>query len=72
MCATKSLRKAKSRLPLWGRCHAFGMTERATRPRRARAPVVRTGVSVAHRPKARIDSGGTPPVGKGGAKPLFP
>ena len=28
---------AKSRLPLWGRCHAFGMTERATCPRRARA-----------------------------------
>ena len=51
-------------------CHAFGMTERATRPRRARAPVVRTGVSVAHRPKARIDSGGTPPVGKGAS--LFP
>ena len=21
--------RAKSRLPLWGRCHAFGMTERA-------------------------------------------
>ena len=61
---------AKSRLPLWGRCHAFGMTERATRPRRARAPVVRTGVSVAHRPKARIDSGGTPPFGKGAS--LFP
>ena len=30
MCATKSLRKAKSRLPLWGRCHASGMTERAS------------------------------------------
>ncbi len=28
---------------------------------RARALVVRTGVSVAHRPQARIDSGGTPP-----------
>ena len=26
---TRSLQKAKSRLPLWGRCHAFGMTERA-------------------------------------------
>ena len=23
--------RAKSRLPLWGRCHAFGMTERARR-----------------------------------------
>ena len=51
-------------------CHAKGMTERATRPRRARAPVVRTGVSVAHRPKARIDSGGTPPAGKDAS--LFP
>ena len=33
MCATESLRKAKSRLPLWGRCHAKGMTERASRQR---------------------------------------
>ena len=36
---------AKSRLPLWGRCHAFGMTERATCPRRARALAVRTGAA---------------------------
>ena len=35
MCAAKSLRKAKSRLPLWGRCHARGMTERVARQRPA-------------------------------------
>ena len=36
---------AKSRLPLWGRWHAKGMTERATCPRRARALAVRTGAA---------------------------
>ena len=36
---------------------------------RARALVVRTGVSVAHRPQARIDSGGTPPRIAWGATP---
>ena len=30
-------------------------------PRRARAPAVRTGAAFSRRPRARIDSGGTPP-----------
>ena len=87
MCVAKSLRKAKSRLPLRGALvpsghrsaldragrrewHAKGMTERATRPRRARALVARTGAAFSRRPKARIDSGGTPPSGKNAS--LFP
>ena len=70
---------AKSRLPLWGRCHAFGMTERATCPRRARALAVRTGAAFSRRPLARIvpcghapriESPGTGPVGKNAS--LFP
>ena len=44
--------------------------ERATRPRRARALVARTGAAFSRRPKARIDSGGTPPAGKDAS--LFP
>ena len=50
MCATKSLCKAKSRLPLWGRCHAFGMTERARRQRPAHIRVP---------PPSLIPKGGT-------------
>ena len=58
MCATKSLRKAKSRLPLWGRCHAFGMTERARR-------WLAAPLSGSHLLGALLS-------GKSGAKPLFP
>ena len=43
--------------------------ETFTRLRRARELIIRTGVSVAHRPKARIDSGGTPPRIARGATP---
>ena len=32
MCATKSLRKAKSRLPLWGRCPPVGGGEGSVKP----------------------------------------
>ena len=41
---------AKSRLPLWGRCHAKGMTERATRQRPAQSRVP---------PPSLIPKGGT-------------
>ena len=51
---------------------ATAVTERATRSRRARALFSCTGVAFSRRPLARIDSGGTPPAGKGVAKPLFP
>ena len=71
MCAAKSLRKAKSRLPLWGRCHAKGMTERAFPA--ASGAHVRWWFDEHERselPWARIDSGGTPPSGKGAS--LFP
>ena len=58
MCATKSLRKAKSRLPLWGRCHAKGMTERASI---GSQPSFREATfSVRYRP------------GKAGQSPCFP
>ena len=50
MCVAKSLRKAKSRLPLRGRCHAKGMTERATRQRPAHTRVP---------PPSLIPKGGT-------------
>ena len=47
MCATKSLRKAKPRLPLWGRC-----------PRRGRRGQVAslTGRSRGYRPYGRMRS----------------
>ena len=44
MCATKSLRKAKSRLPLWGRCPRRGRRG-PTHPLRARAFFSCTGAA---------------------------
>ena len=78
---TRSLQKAKSRLPLWGRCHAFGMTERA---RRWLAPQLSGSRLLGAPPKAcaklslaspfgggalqrRAERATAPPVGKGGA-----
>ena len=61
MCVAKSLRKAKSRLPLRGRCHAFGMTERASPA--APAAHVRYSLDEHERselPQARIAWGATP------------
>ena len=62
-------RKPSLASPFGGGGLALARTERARR-RRARELMVRTGVSAAHRPVARIDSGGTPPSGKNAS--LFP
>ena len=59
----EACRKPSLASPFGGGGLALARTERA-RPRRARELMVRTGVSAAHRPVARIDSGGTPPSGK--------
>ena len=59
---------AKSRLPLWGRC-----PRRGRRGQPAPGAHVRYSLDEHERselPKARIDSGGTPPFGKGAS--LFP
>ena len=84
---TRGLQKAKSRLPLWGRCPPKEGGEGNPPPprtctggshRRGVQPPVSPAGSVGpersplgtRTPKARIDSGGTPPVGKDAS--LFP
>ena len=65
---TRGLQKAKSRLPLWGRC-----PRRGRRGQPAPGAHVRYSLDEHERselPKARIDSGGTPPSGKNAS--LFP
>ena len=53
---------AKSRLPPWGRCHAKGMTERATRPpaRTCTGGSHRRGVQPPVSPAGSVGSGRSP------------
>ena len=77
MCAAKSLRKAKSRLPLWGRCPRRGRRGQPASGAHVRWPLDEHErselpwariVPRGHAP--RIDSEGTPPSGKSAS--LFP
>ena len=65
---TRSLQKAKSRLPLWGRCPRRGRRGQPASGAHVRWPLDEHERS--ELPWARIDSGGTPPFGKGAS--LFP
>ena len=59
---------AKSRLPLWGRCHAFGMTERARRwlaPQLSGSRLLGAPPKACAKPSLASPFGGGAPVGGG-------